>query len=400
MSLKKKIGKIHLWLGLASGLVVFIVAITGCIYVFQKEISEALYPERYFVDSVPANNHTVSLSAMKQKAEQAIGEKVDFMITYKDPERNWIFSSYERGDKNGIWYSDEIKHFKVASINPYTGEVSAVTDYKYEFFNVVKYLHWSLLLSTKYGQPIVGVSTIIFVVMLITGLVLWWPKKWNKAHRDMRFKVKWKASFKRTNYDLHNVMGFYAMTIALVISLTGLVWAFKWFQSTVYAVSALSVTPPERLEGKSTKPEQPMPTNVKPMDIAFAKAQQMMPDADRIGVDMDEGDVATIDCFGYRGQEVYYDRDQLKFDQYTGNYLGRRDHKDWNNGEKLIGMNYDIHVGAVLGLPGKILAFFASFIAASLPITGFLIWYGRKYKKKAKAPVKQKEQKLYPEYSI
>ncbi len=72
MSLKKKIGKIHLWLGLASGLVVFIVAITGCIYVFQKEISEALYPERYFVDSVPANNHTISLSAMKQKAEQAI----------------------------------------------------------------------------------------------------------------------------------------------------------------------------------------------------------------------------------------------------------------------------------------------------------------------------------------
>jgi uncharacterized iron-regulated membrane protein len=46
-------------------------------------------------------------------------------------------------------------------------------------------------------------------------------------------------------------------------------------------------------------------------------------------------------------------------------------------------MNYDIHVGAVLGLPGKIIAFCASLIAASLPITGFYIWWGRRKKKKA-----------------
>jgi len=45
-------------------------------------------------------------------------------------------------------------------------------------------------------------------------------------------------------------------------------------------------------------------------------------------------------------------------------------------------MNYDIHIGAVLGLPGKIMAFVASLIAASLPITGFIIWWGRKKKSK------------------
>ncbi|MFC3561839.1 PepSY domain-containing protein [Pedobacter jamesrossensis] len=45
-------------------------------------------------------------------------------------------------------------------------------------------------------------------------------------------------------------------------------------------------------------------------------------------------------------------------------------------------MNYDIHVGSILGLTGKIMAFFASFIAASLPITGFIIWWGKKKKKK------------------
>jgi uncharacterized iron-regulated membrane protein len=53
--------------------------------------------------------------------------------------------------------------------------------------------------------------------------------------------------------------------------------------------------------------------------------------------------------------------------------------------DKLLRMNYDIHVGAILGLPGKILMFFASLICASLPITGFYIWWGRRNKKKRKA---------------
>ncbi|MNL87508.1 hypothetical protein D3C87_2166950 [compost metagenome] len=47
-------------------------------------------------------------------------------------------------------------------------------------------------------------------------------------------------------------------------------------------------------------------------------------------------------------------------------------------------------MGSILGFPGKVMAFLASLIGASLPITGFLVWYGRKFKKKKKpaAPAK------------
>ncbi|MEL7268293.1 MAG: PepSY-associated TM helix domain-containing protein [Bacteroidota bacterium] len=43
-------------------------------------------------------------------------------------------------------------------------------------------------------------------------------------------------------------------------------------------------------------------------------------------------------------------------------------------------MNYDIHIGAIGGLAVKVIAFISSLIIASLPITGILLWYGRKYK--------------------
>ena len=47
MTFKKIIGTLHLWLGLFSGLVVFVVAVTGCIYVFQKEIQDLTQPYRF-----------------------------------------------------------------------------------------------------------------------------------------------------------------------------------------------------------------------------------------------------------------------------------------------------------------------------------------------------------------
>lgn len=71
----------------------------------------------------------------------------------------------------------------------------------------------------------------------------------------------------------------------------------------------------------------------------------------------------------------------LQYDQYTGRLLKTSTFKDKKNGEKIEYLNYDIHVGRILGLPGKILAFFASLVSASLPITGFYIWWGRRKKK-------------------
>jgi uncharacterized iron-regulated membrane protein len=93
---------------------------------------------------------------------------------------------------------------------------------------------------------------------------------------------------------------------------------------------------------------------------------------------------------------TYYNSDYYHFDQYTGQLLeapGSYDgaFKDAAVADKIKRMNYDIHVGAILGLPGKILAFFASLIAASLPITGFCIWWGRR-KKSSLSTVSRKAQ--------
>jgi uncharacterized iron-regulated membrane protein len=385
--LKKFIGWLHLWLGLISGIVVFIVSITGCIFVFQKEVTELTQHDKLFV-TPPAGMQVQPLSVLQSKAQAALGKDypVRFITTYKEPARAWEFMAFEEGDPKAITIAGSVKYYRSVFLNPYTGTVTGFTDYTKEFFIIVKYLHWSLLLNTPYGQPIVGWSTLIFVVLLITGLVLWWPKKWNKATRERSFKIKWKASFKRVNYDLHNVLGFYSMIIALIIAFTGMVWAFKWFETAVYVAASGSTTPPQVMTAKSVKPAAAVTGN--PVDIAFSKAVAQLPDADRIGVTPAFGADGTLNVYGYRGKEVYYDHDELQFDQYNGQLLSRHNASERNRGEKLIEMNYDIHVGAIGGMAGKILAFIISLFCASLPVTGFLVWWNKRNKKprKAKTP--------------
>lgn len=378
---RKIIGQIHLWLGLVTGVVVLIVSITGCLFVFQKEISDLIHRETFFVKQ-PLSAVTLPYSTLLKKAEQTLGKDrpVNFSTTYKDKEHAWEFMTYKAGDPKALTYFGSIDYYESVFINPYTGAVTGFHDYKYDFFNIVKFIHWSLLLNDTYGQNIVGYSTLIFVFMLITGMLMWWPKKWSKTNINKSFKIKWEAGFKRVLYDLHNVSGFYVMLITLVLALTGMVFAFKWFQTTVYVVASGSITPPEIKQVKS----KPASSVSYPLDIAFNKSKVLLPASDRINVSPAAGADGVIYIYGIQGKETYYHADALQFDQYSGKLLYRRNYEEQNAGEKLIGMNYDIHVGAILGLPGKIIAFIASLVAASLPVTGFMIWLNRKKKKKKK----------------
>ncbi|MDQ7948264.1 MAG: PepSY-associated TM helix domain-containing protein [Pedobacter sp.] len=373
---------LHLWLGLIAGAVVFVVAITGCIYVFQVEISEAIHHDEIFI-TPPKKQQTLPISYLQLQAEKHLGKgkKINFISTYQSPQRAWEFGTFKGGDPNGFFYFDAVDYYDVVWVNPYTGKVTLAVAYKYEFFNVVKMLHWSLLINHPIGQQIVGWSTIIFVVLLITGLIMWWPKNLKKSNFDKSFKIKWKAKFKRLNYDLHNVPGFYALLITLVLSLTGLVWAFQWFQKTVYVLASGTTAPPST---KTFNSDTTKAINSKAFDLAFENTRKLLPDAIKIGISPAIGKAGVIYANGYRDEETYYDSDDLQFDQYSGKLLENRKHSEKNAGERLIGMNYDIHVGAILGLPGKILAFLASLIAASLPITGVIIWLGKKKKSKTK----------------
>ncbi|WP_035467891.1 PepSY-associated TM helix domain-containing protein [Algoriphagus mannitolivorans] len=386
MNWKKAIGKIHLWLGLSSGLVVFIVAVTGCIYAFQSEIQDLIQPYRFVEQQ---NSPVLYPTEIWEKANEALPEKHLHAVLYPTADRS----------AQAIYYSFEENYYYFVYVNPYTGEILKVKDEFADFFRLVLDGHFYLWLPPEIGQPVVAGFTLVFLMMCISGLILWWPKK--KQPKKQKFSIRWNARWRRKNYDLHQVLGFYVLTFALVFALTGLVWGFTWFRDAVYFAS----TGGEKFEeyytpvSDSTQISQ---DSLPALDRAWLRMRELYPNAEWIEVHPPEFEHASIAANANPDASTYWKMDYRYFDQYTLAELPVG--HIWNGfseasfGDKLARMNYDIHVGAIFGLPGKILAFFLSAIIASLPVTGFMIWYGRKKKEKKviKKPGKfQKEQKVW-----
>src|ERR1044072_7763138 len=95
---RRIIGWLHLWLGLISGIVVFIVSITGCLFSFQEEISNITYKNVFYVQ--PQNKATLPLSVLQEKAQTALGndEPVNFITAFKDSTKAWEFMAYNTND--------------------------------------------------------------------------------------------------------------------------------------------------------------------------------------------------------------------------------------------------------------------------------------------------------------
>ena len=385
MTFKKLVGKIHLWLGLTSGIVVFILGVTGCIYVFEDEIKSVVYKDRLFADVPPSPQ--LPLAQLYAKARMSIPQDISIerMMVYNDPERTVWFRGYQQHDnQEGIWYWNEFDYIFIAYFDPYTGTIKKLENRTFEFFNLVVLLHMYLLLKHNVGSTIIGISVIIFVILLLTGLVLWWPK--NKKAFKVGTWFQWKPTtkWKRKNYDLHNVLGFYIMFLALILALTGLFWSFDWFAKGAKWLANGGKT----IEVKKEIMVSDTTNSIAqyPMDKVLQKLRHDFPDAKEYYFKFPKKPSDPYFVSVYSNKT--YDRIYTEWDQFTGKQLSLSAFPDRNNGEKLKFMNYDIHTGAILGLPGKILAFFASLVSASLPVTGFIIWYGRTFKKRR--PVRRK----------
>jgi uncharacterized iron-regulated membrane protein len=121
------------------------------------------------------------------------------------------------------------------------------------------------------------------------------------------------------------------------------------------------------------------------VDKAWYQLQKEYPKYSTLNISFPTEKAESIFSYVNFREGTYYDVDYHYFDQYsvkkikaTGPYTGK--YSEANFAQTLRRMNYDIHTGAILGLPGKILVFFASLICASLPVTGFVIWWGRRKK--------------------
>lgn len=377
---KKIASQLHLWLGVSSGLVVFIVALSGSVLVFEEELEPLLYPGFHVVE-VPQDHSALPLDNLRATVASRYPDQYVARIEIQADAHRTVIFGLVKGKK-------EKDVFSVA-VNPYTGRITGTRRENESFFHIMLQLHRYLCLEET-GKAITGVACLMFIVIMITGLVLWWPKR--KQVRQ-RLTVKWDAKFKRLNWDLHAVFGFYVLPFTLVIALTGLVWSYRWVNNLIFVT--LDGKPQQKREAPVVAAGRtaallpnPLPAGNTALSSGVlaqitAETNRLLPYPGRIQLTIPEADSISITVSKLdETASISNIVDFLYFDQTGGQLVSKRLYAQETAGMKARRLVFPIHTGSLWGWPTKVLAFLVALITATLPVTGIVIWLGRKFKKK------------------
>lgn len=352
----------HKWLSIPVGFILMITCLSGSILVFQDELQEWAHPERYFVE--PTTEQPIPL-------EQLI-PMVNSQLTDNHVKDVRINSDAGRTYAMGL-----AEGFRVtAYVNQYTGEVTDIFSYRESPFFVVMSLHRWLLDDTRtWGKYSVGISTLVFVFILITGVIIWFPKKLKKRS----FTIQGKKGFRRLMYDLHSVLGAYAFLILFVGAVTGLMWSFEWYRNGVFRLFGAEVPQEKAREGGGRgEKKEPQKVNIEIWQSVADELKQQNPNFKYVRIQDGSAVVHQKNAPTSRATDKY------DFDKQTGTITNITLYKDQDKVSKIWGWTYSLHVGNFWGIWSKILTFISGLIGASLPITGYYLWLRKKRKKKKK----------------
>ena len=361
MTLRKLFGKIHLILGLGTGILFFVIALSGALYSWEPELSHIIY-------------------------HQQVKEEDKPYITISDI-KNTLQKSFPEGDFRTALYRDKGSTIEVllyipgtyyhAQLNPYTAELIHLQDMKKGWLNNLKNLHRNLLLGPP-GREVVHWITLAAMLMLITGLVIWWPIS-GKPGKN-KFSINWTVSPKKLNYDLHNILGFYSTWVLIFIIGTGVYWGFAVVKDAIKDLSGEKEITYEIPLSKIPDAQRALrKDNV--LNQLVASYQAKYKDSDvRISIPHQENEAIQVSVLeSGKGENTvnHYFHDQYNGEIIQGKFANGLA-QDRSTFSTINGLAYEIHFGSVWGLPGRILASLASLIGASLPITGFLVWFHKR----------------------
>ena len=218
--MKKALRKIHLWLSVPTGIIITLVCFSGAMLVFEKEITEAIKPELYFVKE--AKGEPIPMQQLMEKVEETLPDSVSIsgVTVFADSTRTYQVS-LTKPRRASIY------------VNQYTGEVTGRSE-RLPFFNTMFHLHrWLMGSSSGVGKLLTGICTLVLVFILITGILMWLTNRHKPLKASLAIHVT--KDWGRFWHDLHVAGGIYATIFLLAMALTGLTWSFSWYRTGFYS---------------------------------------------------------------------------------------------------------------------------------------------------------------------
>ena len=396
--MKKIFRKIHLWLSVPFGLIITLVCFSGAMLVFENEVNEWFRRDLYYVETVKGS--PLPMDKLLEKVATTLPDSVAVtgVSISSDPGRAYQVSLSK--PRRASLYVDQ-----------YTGEVKGKSE-RSGFFMFMFRMHRWLLDSMNpgnegifWGKMIVGVSTLLLVFVLISGIVIWWPRT-RKALKNS-LKITATKGWRRFWYDLHVAGGMYALIFLLAMALTGLTWSFPWYRTAFYKVFGVEVQQrvaqgheqksdaqkrdtklaahrEKKREGnevrkgeRSGRPENnhsDMYSVTSPFvywQEIYDKLRRQNPEYKQISISSGTASV-SFNRFGNQRAS-----DRYSFNTDNGEFTETSLYQHQDKSGKIRGWIYSVHVGNWGGMFTRILTFIAALLGSALPLTGYYLWIKR-----------------------
>ena len=396
--MKKIFRKIHLWLSVPFGLIITLVCFSGAMLVFENEVNEWFRRDLYYVETVKES--PLPMDKLLEKVATTLPDSVSVIgvSISSDPGRAYQVSLSK--PRRASLYVDQ-----------YTGEVKGKSE-RSGFFMFMFRMHRWLLDSMNpgnegifWGKMIVGVSTLLLVFVLISGIVIWWPRT-RKALKNS-LKITATKGWRRFWYDLHVAGGMYALIFLLAMALTGLTWSFPWYRTAFYKVFGVEVQQraaqgheqksdaqkrdtklaahrEKKREGnevrkgeRSRRPENnhsDMYSVTSPFvywQEIYDKLRRQNPEYKQISISSGTASV-SFNRFGNQRAS-----DRYSFNTDNGEFTETSLYQHQDKSGKIRGWIYSVHVGNWGGMFTRILTFIAALLGSALPLTGYYLWIKR-----------------------
>jgi uncharacterized iron-regulated membrane protein len=385
----------HLCCGLAAGLVVAVMGATGAALAFETELAE--WAERGSREVTPPapGAARLPLDALLAKARPAAGAGP----AGGGGERG---GGRERGGP-GAQLAVTVSHdagdaVRVASgreggvhVDPYTGEVRPLAGAGWRaFFGKMVELHRHLGTSgdqRAVGRAITGAANAAFLFLALSGLYLWWPRRWSQRALRLSLWFRGGLAGKARDWNWHNVIGFWSLPVLIVVTFSGMMISYRAVSNLIYRVAG-EAPPPAAGGGPGAAPAVTVPAP--PPGAAPLSLEAMVQAAGRAAPDWR---TITVRNPGGRGREgkapavtlslkhrdgwPLFATTQLTLDPYTGAVLKREGYREYSAGRKLRSWLRFLHTGQALGWPGQLLAGLVSLGATVMVWTGLALAWRR-----------------------
>jgi uncharacterized iron-regulated membrane protein len=381
--LRKAFFQVHLWAGLLLALYVIAIGISGSILVFKEELMPKPHVFNFHVDynacTIDQLLHATDVANAKLPGMQAFLASCPtpanslFTVTVREQPKRQQGAFQQRGGAGAG--RPKLKQ-RTIYVHPITGLVVGDADREASWLEWVEQLHVNLLLGRN-GRVWNGIGASILLVITLSGIVLWWPgiQNWTRG-----LKLDFRKSWKRINFDLHNVLGFWTLFFTLTWALTGMYFTWpKIFTTPVEKFSPIVSAAYPALQMKAAQQRPPAPDV--PLDVRsmIGQAQQESPEGHLEGIFYGTGPKPMFTVYlARRILGDYSNTDFVYLDQRSGRLL-----YTWHRGEnKTVGdwfvwLVAPLHFGTSWGQAFKAIWALLGLALPTLTITGILMYWNR-----------------------